>query len=358
MVRPNSEFWAGKRVFVTGHTGFKGGWLTLWLSRLGAHVTGYSLDPTTRPSFFEATAIGDTMDHNIGDIRDYRGLHDAVSRSRPEIVFHLAAQPIVRRSYDDPVETYSVNVVGTATVLEALRRVGCARAIVNITSDKCYENREWVWGYREHEPMGGYDPYSSSKGCAELVTSAFRNSFFNPARHAEHGVALASARAGNVIGGGDWAEDRLIPDAVRAFTKGERLGIRFPEAIRPWQHVLEPLAGYLILAERLWSDGASVAEGWNFGPGPGDEWPVRRVVEEAVQRWGDGARWKHERSQNAHEAHYLKVDSAKARTRLGWHSRWDTTRALSATVAWYKAYYSKGDMREFSLRQIEDYARD
>ena len=275
----DADFWRGRRVFLTGHTGFKGGWLALWLQRLGADVTGYALDPPTTPSLFAVARVGAGMRSIINDIRDAETLAQAMREAQPEIVIHMAAQPLVRYSYQAPVETYATNVMGTVHLLEAVRQTDSVRAVVNVTSDKCYENREWVWGYRENEPMGGYDPYSNSKGCAELVTAAYRNSYFNPAQYSQHGVALASARAGNVIGGGDWAEDRLIPDILRAIAAGEAVNIRSPHAIRPWQHVLEPLSGYLLLAQRLIEDGPAHAEGWNFGPSEEDARPVQWIVE-------------------------------------------------------------------------------
>ena len=270
----NPSFWRSKKVFFSGHTGFKGSWLCLWLQQLGAEVTGYALAPPTSPSLFEVAHVAQGMKSLCGDIRDGAALAKAMREAVPDIVIHMAAQPLVRRSYLDPVETYSANVMGTVHLLEAVRQTQSVRAVVNVTSDKCYENKEWVWGYRESDPMGGFDPYSNSKGCAELVTAAYRNSFFNPAKYSEHHVALASVRAGNVIGGGDWAEDRLIPDILAAFEKSQPVVIRNPHAIRPWQHVLEPLAGYLQLAQKLYEDGATYAEGWNFGPNDEDAQPV------------------------------------------------------------------------------------
>lgn len=356
MVTPQPRFWKGKRVLVTGHTGFKGGWLCLWLQALGARVTGYALDPPTKPSMFEAARVGGGMSSVIADIRDLPRLQAALAEARPEIVIHMAAQSLVRPSYADPIETYSVNVIGTVTLLEALRRAPGTRVMVNVTSDKCYENREWVWGYREIDRVGGYDPYSSSKGCAELVTAAFRTSYFNPARHSDHGVGVASARAGNVIGGGDWADDRLVPDIARSFVGGEPVMIRRPHAIRPWQHVLEPLSGYLVLAERLWSDGPGHSEGWNFGPDETDAWPVQAVVERAAALWGDGATWRPDQGQHPHEANYLKLDCAKAKSRLGWRPRWALDEALARTVAWYKAHQAGADLRQLTLDQIHAYA--
>ncbi len=349
-------FWRGRRVLVTGHTGFKGSWLALWLQRMGAQVIGFALPPATTPNLFEAARVAQDMDSVIGDVRQRVSLQDAVARARPEIVFHLAAQSLVRRSYRDPVETFETNVIGTANLLEAVRVTGGVRACVSVTSDKCYENREWVWGYRENDPMGGHDPYSSSKGCAELVTAAYRQSFFHPDRHAEHQVALASARAGNVIGGGDWAEDRLVPDIVRAFAAGEAVHIRSPHAIRPWQHVLEPLAGYLLLAQRLVEDGARYAEGWNFGPDDADVCTVRTVTEQIRSLYPGGRVTYGEQPNDLHEATLLKLDCSKAKTRLGWRPAWPLEQGLRATVEWYLAQRAGQDMRAFTLAQIERYS--
>lgn len=306
----NPAFWPGRRVLVTGHTGFKGGWLSLWLQQLGAAVTGYALAPPSRPSLFETARVGESMDSTVGDVRDFDTLQATVAKYRPEIVFHLAAQPLVVPSYQQPVETYATNIMGTVHLLEAVRQVGGVRVVVNVTSDKCYANREWLWGYRENEPMGGEDPYSSSKGCAELVTAAYRASFFPPADYARHGLALASARAGNVIGGGDWAAHRLIPDMIRAFQASRPTSIRCPEAVRPWQHVLEPLSGYLTLAEHLWIEGPALAEGWNFGPREHDARPVRWLVDRLAELWSDDASWEPDGEPHPHEAHYLKLDCA------------------------------------------------
>jgi CDP-glucose 4,6-dehydratase len=351
----NSEFWRGKRVLLTGHTGFKGSWLSLWLQSSGAKVTGYALAPPTRPSLFEVAGVGAGMTSIIGDVRDLERLCGVFAEHQPEIVIHMAAQPLVRYSYHEPVETYSTNVMGTVHLLEAVRRTRSVRAVVNVTSDKCYENREWVWGYRENEPMGGYDPYSNSKGCAELVTSAYRNSYFHPAQYDAHRVAIASARAGNVIGGGDWAADRLIPDIMRAITQGQPVGIRNPHAVRPWQHVLEPLAGYLALAERLYQDGAAFAEGWNFGPSDEDAQPVQWIVERLTDAWGEGASWTRDAGDHPHEANYLKLDCSKAKARLDWRPRWQLSQALEAIIAWHKAHRRGEGMREFSLGQISLY---
>lgn len=351
----DSSFWQGKKVLITGHTGFKGGWLSLWLQSWGADVMGYSLAPPTQPSLFEIAGVANGMASITGDVRDLEQIQTVIAAYQPEIVFHMAAQPLVRYSYINPVETYATNVMGTVNLLEAIRRLGGVKAVVNITSDKCYENREWVWGYRENEPMGGYDPYSNSKGCAELVTSAFRNSFFNPAEFDRHGVAVASVRAGNVIGGGDWAEDRLIPDIIRAFMAQQPAVIRNPHAIRPWQHVLEPLGGYLLLAQKLWEEGPAYAEGWNFGPDDEDAKPVGWIVERLTTKWGDGASWTLDNGEHPHEAHYLKLDCSKAKARLGWSPRWNLATALEATATWYRAYQARQDMRGLVLEQIQAY---
>lgn len=350
-----NNFWAGKKVFVTGHTGFKGGWLCLWLQQLGAEVTGYALPPPTTPSLFAVAQVAQCMHSIFGDIRDGLVISSAMQAAAPDIVFHLAAQPLVRYSYIAPVETYSTNVMGTVHVLEAVRNTPSVRAVVNITSDKCYENREWVWGYRENEAMGGYDPYSSSKGCAELVASAYRSSYFNPLHYDQHQVALASARAGNVIGGGDWADDRLIPDILRAISAGQPVIIRNPQAIRPWQHVLEPLAGYLQLAQKLYEDGVAYAEGWNFGPNDEDARPVQWIVEQIVQQWGEGASWQFDQGNHPHEAHYLKLDCSKAKQRLDWQPRWRLTESLEKIIQWHRLMCQNADMKAVSIRQIMDY---
>jgi CDP-glucose 4,6-dehydratase len=351
------EFWRGKKVFLTGHTGFKGSWLSLWLQQLGAEVTGYALQPPTNPSLFEVANVAQGMTSIIGDIRDGEALSKAMREAAPDIVIHMAAQPLVRYSYVNPVETYSTNVMGTVHLLEAVRRTPSVRAVVNVTSDKCYDNKEWVWGYRENEAMGGFDPYSNSKGCAELVTSAYRNSFFNPGKYADHRVALASGRAGNVIGGGDWADDRLIPDILRAISDNKPVVIRSPHAIRPWQHVLEPLSGYLLLAEKLYTQGVTYAEGWNFGPADEDAKPVQWIVDQLTQQWGEGASWQLDGGEHPHEAHYLKLDCSKAKMRLDWQPRWHLGHTLEMIVSWQQAWLAKQDMRSFTLKQIEQYAQ-
>lgn len=349
------NFWHGKRVLVTGHTGFKGSWLSLWLQSMGSQVVGYALNAPTNPSLFDVAKVGKGMISIVGDIRDLEHLQTILAEHKPEIVIHMAAQPLVRYSYVEPIETYSTNVMGTVNLLEAVRGTSSVKAVVNITSDKCYENREWVWGYRENEAMGGYDPYSSSKGCAELVASAYRSSFFNPKDYARHGVAVASARAGNVIGGGDWAEDRLIPDIIRAIEKGTPVMIRSPNAIRPWQHVLEPLAGYLLLAEKLYNEGTKYAEGWNFGPADADAQPVEWIVKKLCDAWGAGASWKLDVQEGPHEAHYLKLDCSKAHNSLGWKPIWNLEQTIARIVAWQKAASRNEDMRSVTLSQINDY---
>jgi CDP-glucose 4,6-dehydratase len=351
----NTDFWRGKRVFLTGHTGFKGSWLSLWLQSLGAELTGYALSPPTCPSLFEEARVANGMTSIKGDIRDLDFFIQTMRAAKPEIVIHMAAQPLVRYSYQNPVETYATNVMGTVNMLEAVRATPTVRAVINITTDKCYENKEWVWGYRETDPMGGYDPYSSSKGCAELVTTAYRSSFFNPESYEKHGVALATVRAGNVIGGGDWAQDRLIPDTLAAFELGNPVCIRNPHAIRPWQHVLEPLHGYLLLAEKLFQGGSAYAEGWNFGPADHDCRPVDWIVELLAKNWGKGARWEIDMLQQPHEASFLKLDSSKAIARLGWRPVWDLKRALHSIVTWHQARLAGADLQALSLGQIREY---
>jgi CDP-glucose 4,6-dehydratase len=351
----NSTFWQGKRVVLTGHTGFKGSWMSLWLQSLGAELTGFALPPRTRSSLFQEAKIADGMRSIIGDIRDLTAVQQAMQAARPEIVIHMAAQPLVRYSYENPVETYATNVMGTVHLLEAVRNAPGVKSVVNITTDKCYENREWAWGYRENEPMGGYDPYSNSKGCAELVSSAYRSSFFNANAYAQHGVALATVRAGNVIGGGDWAQDRLIPDILAAFEQGEVVKIRNPHAIRPWQHVLEPLRGYLTLAERLFENGPSYAEGWNFGPNDEDARPVGWIVEEMARMWGKEAKWQIDGGDHPHEATYLKLDISKARSRLDWHPALRLHDALKLIIDWSKQRQAGADIRKLTLQQVHAY---
>jgi CDP-glucose 4,6-dehydratase len=349
------SFWQGRRVFLTGHTGFKGSWLSLWLHSLGADVTGYALEPPTQPNLFEQAKVEGSLISISGDIRDFPRLKSAIADCSPEVVIHMAAQSVVRRGYEDPIENYSSNVMGTVHLLEALRQLKTRCVVVNVTSDKCYANREWVWGYREDEPMGGRDPYSNSKGCAELVTAAFRDSFFPPELIEQHGVALASARAGNAIGGGDWTSDQLIPDLMRAFIAGRPCLIRNPSAFRPWQFVLEPLRGYLLLAERLAADGPRFASGWNFGPVDSDAMPVSWIADELVRSWGNQASWSQDSAVHPREAHALKLDASKAGSYLDWHPALPLQQALSWIVEWYRAFQDQADLQQLTLKQITQY---
>jgi len=342
---------------MTGHTGFKGSWLSLWLHSLGARVTGYALDPPTDPSLFRLCGIEKIMHSVISDIRDRDALNNAISGSSPEIVIHMAAQPLVRASYKSPADTYEINVMGTVNLFEAIRNCGTVKAVINVTSDKCYENREWVWGYRENEPLGGLDPYSSSKACSELVTSAYRNSFFHPDKYSAHVVGLASARAGNVIGGGDWAFDRLVPDCIRALLQGEKIVLRNPRSVRPWQHVLEPLAGYLMLAERLYKNGPDFSGAWNFGPDYRDAKPVEWLAARVCSAWGGNASYAVHETEQPHEAHYLRLDASKAGTFLGWRPRWDLDKAVALIIGWTRAYAEGRDVKDVCLKQIGEYLK-
>jgi CDP-glucose 4,6-dehydratase len=351
----NRSFWKGRNVFLTGHTGFKGSWLSLWLDALGAKVTGYALDPPTQPNLFEQAAVAGVVRSIRADIRDFARLKTALAECRPEVVIHMAAQSVVRRGYEDPIETYSSNVMGTVHLMEALRHLRQPCVVVNVTSDKCYASREWVWGYRENEPMGGQDPYSNSKGCAELVTTAYRESFFPPTSLERHGVALASARAGNAIGGGDWTGDQLIPDLMRAFLAGQTCLIRNPSAIRPWQFVLEPLRGYLMLAERLTEDASCFASAWNFGPAEVDAKPVSWLADELARLWGDHASWSYDSAMHPHESHFLKLDTSKARNCLDWQPALPLDQALQWIVEWYRAFHQGTDLLRLTRMQIERY---
>ncbi len=351
----NTKFWKRKKVFITGHTGFKGSWLCLWLNHLGAEVGGYALDPPTDPSLFGLCRIEKLTRTTIADVRDGAMLTRTMQAAEPDIVIHMAAQPLVRDSYKIPVETFSINVMGTVNLFEAVRQCKSVKAVVNVTTDKCYENKEWIWGYRENEPMGGYDPYSSSKACSELVTSAYRSSYFHEKDYAAHGKAVASARAGNVIGGGDWASDRLVPDIIRAILEKEKVVIRNPMAVRPWQHVLEPLSGYLILAQKLFEDGPHYADAWNFGPDDSDAKPVLWLVDRLCERWGDGALYSLDKGAHPHEAHYLKLDCSKAKAGLGWRPLWNLDKAIDSIVTWTRAYKAKEDVAAVCLKQIEEY---
>lgn len=350
----NEKFWAGKRIFLTGHTGFKGSWLSLWLSSLGATVKGYSLAAPTSPSLFNCAGVENIVESQIGDIRDAESLHHSMLSFKPDIVFHLAAQPLVRLSYELPVETFSSNVMGTVNLLESVRNIPNIQAVVVVTSDKCYENKEWRWGYREGEPLGGYDTYSASKACAELVTSSYRQSFFN---NTPNHCALASARAGNVIGGGDWAADRLVPDILKSLQKAEPVVLRNPQAIRPWQHVLEPLAGYMTLAKQLCESGQSYAEAWNFGPPEEGAKTVQWMTEELISQWGSGS-WELEAGAQPHEATYLKLDCSKAREKLHWQPVWNPAEALAVTANWHKAWVNGANMQLHCLDDVERYNRN
>lgn len=352
------NIYKGKRVLVTGHTGFKGSWLSIWLSELGAQVIGYSLEPPSEPSNFEACGLLQKIIHIHGDIRNSDELTCVFKDHRPEIVFHLAAQPLVRLSYEQPRLTYETNVMGTLNVLEAIRAVDSVRVMINVTSDKCYENREWIWGYRENDPMGGHDPYSSSKGCVELLNLAYLRSYFPAEKYGKtHQLAMASVRAGNVIGGGDWGTDRLIPDCVRCLSREEEIVIRYPKAIRPWQHVLESLNGYLLLGGKLWTDGTQYNGAWNFGPIGSEVWSVEKLVQEVIRLWGKGS-YRVESEDYLHEASWLKLDCSKALINLGWIPRHNLKRALDLTVKWYQKYYEgapQDKMREACIKQIEEY---
>jgi len=352
----NSAFWKGKNVFLTGHTGFKGGWLSLWLSSMGAKVYGYALAPYTSPNIYDVVGIeAHLVKSHIENICDLTRLQNAMASARPDVVIHMAAQPLVRHSYFNPVDTYATNVMGTVHVLESLRSLDCVRSAIIVTTDKCYENMEWEWGYRENERLGGNDPYSSSKGCAELVTSAYIQSFFPLEKYSAHQVAIATVRAGNVIGGGDWSIDRLIPDIIRAFEKNKSLVIRNPMATRPWQHVLEPLSGYLILAEALYEKGPNFSGGWNFGPNDDGNCTVYQVIEAFTSRFNRTLKWFQESQEQPHEARLLRLDCSKAKTRLGWQPKWNINAALDATFNWYDGNMSGYDMLKLTTSQINDY---
>ena len=371
----NREFWKSKRVFITGHTGFKGSWLVMLLNEMGAKVCGYALTPPTEPSLFDVAKLHELCEHNIGDVRDYQLLLATMATWQPEIVIHMAAQPLVRESYIKPLETYEINVMGTANLLEAVRNCPSVRSVVVVTTDKCYQNNEWAWGYRENDRLGGYDPYSNSKACSELVVSAYRQSYFQSLAASGQRLAVATARAGNVIGGGDWAKDRLIPDILRAIEAGEPVRIRNPYSIRPWEHVLEPLAGYLQLAENLYTEGQKFAEAWNFGPSDDDAKPVEWIVERMCGLWNEdqsckatklqsfkgadaalpAATYAIDDGEHPHEANYLKLDCSKSRQELGWQPRWNLLQTLGKIVEWHRGYISKEGMRVISQKQIEEY---
>lgn len=362
--RPNKDsmqpnFWIDKRVLITGHTGFKGSWLCLLLHSLGAQVTGYALQPPTEPSLFRLCKI-DTLIHRsiFGDVLDGHALHTAIREAQPEIIIHMAAQSLVRMSYEQPVATYATNIMGTVNLLDAVRQNTGVRAIINVTSDKCYANNEWVWGYRENDQLGGRDPYASSKACSELITAAYTSSFFPPETYTAHGVAVASVRAGNVIGGGDWAKDRLIVDCITALLAGETIVIRNPQAIRPWQHVLEPLSGYLALGEHLYMHGKAFNGGWNFGPRDSDAKPVQWIVAQLCQKWGAAAEFTVAVGAQPHEAGCLKLDCSKAASHLHWHPKWSLDKTLDSIVVWYGDYAAGRDLRMRCLRQIGEYLED
>lgn len=354
-----TAFWKNRKVFLTGHTGFKGSWLCLMLNALGARVTGYAQKAPTDPNLFEICSVGSAAKNVFSDIRDLQTLKKSLISASPEIVIHMAAQALVRESYANPLETYSTNVMGTVNILEGVRDCKSVRAVINVTTDKCYENKEWIWSYRENEPLGGLDPYSSSKACSEMVTAAYRNSFFDPEAYKMHRVALASARAGNVIGGGDWAKDRLIPDCIRAVMKKKKIVIRNPKALRPWQHVLEPLTGYLMLAEKLYKKGPLFGEAWNFGPNDEDPKPVAWIAKKISSQFGASlALQKKSKMEKLHEASTLRLDSTKAKQVLGWRSKWGLENAVEKTVTWYKAYMDGQDMRKVCDQQIKEYLTD
>lgn len=349
--RVNPSFWKGKRVFLTGHTGFKGSWLAIWLQEMDAVVKGYSLSPMTSPNLFEEASVGNNMESEIADIRDLQLITNSLVDFEPDIVIHMAAQPLVRLSYKEPVETYSTNVMGTLNLLEATRKCKKIKAIVAVTTDKCYENKELDRGYKEEEPMGGHDPYSSSKGCCELLISSYRRSFFNKSDT----PALASVRAGNVIGGGDWSEDRLIPDILNAFEKSKKVIVRNPLSVRPWQHVLEPLSGYLVLAEQLYLNGEQYAEAWNFGPQDEDCKNVEYILDRMVDNWGKGASWKLDNNSNPHEANFLKLDISKAAKKLQWEPKWNLDFTLKSIISWHKKWLSGKNIKEVCISEINRY---
>ncbi|UJF35497.1 CDP-glucose 4,6-dehydratase [Paenibacillus hexagrammi] len=357
--RVDPDFWEGKKVFITGHTGFKGSWLSFWLQSMGAEVTGYALRPPTNPNLYDLMRMGDLVTSHIGDIRDSASLSMAYRKAAPDIVFHLAAQPLVRDSYDNPAQTYEINAMGTVHLLETVRQAALGgippKAVVVVTTDKCYENQEWSRGYRETDRLGGTDPYSSSKACAELIAACYEKAFFGPHSPKLLQIPVASVRAGNAIGGGDWAKDRLIPDSIRQLSRGESIKIRYPQAIRPWQHVLEPLYGYLLVAQRLVEDGFSYAQAWNFGPDLGQTATVEQLVGKLCNLWGNPSAYTVEQTQQHVESRYLQLDSSKAMQLLGWKPRWELDKALAETVHWYQSLQLQKDVRELCRHQIHHY---
>lgn len=346
----NTSFWESKRVLITGHTGFKGSWLSLWLQSLGANICGISLNPPTEPSLFIEAKVAKKMRHEIADIRDFTSINNIFKSFKPEIVIHMAAQPLVRLSYKEPINTYATNVMGTIHIYEASREARSVKAIVNVTTDKCYENYEWIWGYRENDRMGGHDPYSSSKGCSELISSAYIKSFLDL-----EGIALATARAGNVIGGGDWAKDRLIPDVLNSLEKGETIQVRNPKSIRPWQHVLEPLSGYLLLAEDLFFNGKATSGSWNFGPKDEDAKSVQWIVENLSKKWNKNNKWKIQKGEHPHEANYLKLDISKAKNQLGWKPRWSLETSLDKISDWHQGWLAEENVQDICQKQIAEF---
>ena len=350
----NESFWKNKKILITGHTGFKGSWLTIWLKKLGADITGFSKSVPTNPSLFETVNIEKDIKSVVGDIQNYELLKETISKCEPEIIFHMAAQSLVIKSYSNPIETFSTNVMGTVNLLYAVKETKKAKIVINITSDKCYENNESLEGYSEEDPMGGHDPYSSSKGCAELITKSFRKSFFSSDH--ENNIGLASVRAGNVIGGGDWAENRLIPDIIRAIKNKENVKIRNPNALRPWQHVLDPLNGYISLAEKLWDDQKKHSEGWNFGPEKNEVKPVSWIIEEFNELWKNKINWVVGNNE-LHEANNLILNCQKAKSRLGWNSKINTETALKMTIEWYTKYFDGKNMREVTEEQIIEFQK-
>jgi CDP-glucose 4,6-dehydratase len=353
----NQKFWKGRKVLITGHTGFKGSWLSLWLQELGAIIIGVSLDPPTNPSLYEQANIAKGILNLKYNICNKKSVIDCFEKHKPEIVFHLAAQSLVRRSYSEPVETYETNVMGTLNILEGIRSINTVRAAVLVTTDKCYDNKEWEWGYRENDPMGGYDMYSSSKGAAELLIASYRNSFFPVSQYNRHKVAIASARSGNVIGGGDWAKDRLVPDIIRAFQNNKKVKVRNPNSIRPWQHVLEPLHGYIQLAELLTDNGPKYSEPWNFGPRGEDVKSVQWIVEQISRYWGSDTNWVNDdNDKHPHESNYLKLDCSKTNTKMNWHPKWDLIQTLEKIVEWHKEEcINSNQYKELCLKQIKEY---
>ena len=354
----DKNFWKAKKVFITGHTGFKGSWLCIWLRLLEAEIAGYSLCPPTNPSMYEQCNINKIVNTStIADVTNYSLLNKNMLEAKPDVVIHMAAQALVGEGYENPRETYSTNVLGTVNVLESVKNCNSVKAVLIVTSDKCYENNEWFWSYRENDPLGGYDPYSSSKACAEIVTSAYRNSFFHPDNYSKHGVAIASARAGNVIGGGDWAKDRLIPDCIRSLLKNKEIVVRNPHAVRPWQYVLEPLSGYLLLTQKLFEHGVEFGNAWNFGPNNEDAKTVEWVVEKICKKWSSDARFKISEGKQLHEANYLKLDCSKTKAKLGWHPQWNIEKSIDKIIEWVRNYKQGNDLFEICSRQIDDFDR-